>query len=328
MNYKVFFILLLNFSPVIFAQKTSPVNLVHTYSIIAVDSVTGEIGAAVQSHWFSVGSLVIWAEAGVGAVATQSFVNPSYGPRGLELMKSGLSPQQTLDMLLEEDEGREFRQVAIIDAKGNSVAFTGEKCIAAAGHLTGKYYSVQANLMLNDSIWPAMEIEFKKTKGSLAERLVASLEAAQNSGGDIRGKQSAALLVVKGKSSGKIWEDKLIDLRVEDNPNPVKEIKRLLTVHQAYQHMNAGDLAVEKGDEAGALREYGAAESMQPDNLEMKYWHAVALANMGRMEEALPIFKFIFLKDANWKTLTPRLVKPGLLKVTENEMQQILGQTN
>jgi uncharacterized Ntn-hydrolase superfamily protein len=328
MNYKVFFILLLNFSPVIFAQKTSPVNLVHTYSIIAVDSVTGEIGAAVQSHWFSVGSLVIWAEAGVGAIATQSFVNPSYGPRGLELMRSGLSPRQTLDMLLEEDEGREFRQAAFIDTKGNSVAFTGEKCIAAAGHLSGQYYSVQANLMLNDSVWPAMEIAFKKTKGSLAERLVASLEAAQNSGGDIRGKQSAALLVVKGKSSGKIWEERLIDLRVEDNPNPVKEIKRLLTVHQAYQHMNAGDLAVEKGDEAGALREYSTAESMQPDNLEMKYWHAVALANMGKIEEALPIFKFIFLKDANWKILTPRLVKPGLLKVSENEMQQILGQTN
>ena len=328
MNYKVFFILLLNFSPVIFAQKTSPVNLVHTYSIIAVDSATGEIGAAVQSHWFSVGNLVIWADAGVGAVATQSFVNPSYGPRGLELMRSGLSPQQTLDMLLEEDEGREFRQAAFIDTKGNSVAFTGEKCIAAAGHLSGKYYSVQANLMLNDSVWPAMEIAFKNTTGSLAERLVAALEAAQNAGGDIRGKQSAALLVVRGKSSGKIWEDKLIDLRVEDNPNPVKEIKRLLMVHQAYQHMNAGDLAVEKGDEVGALREYGTAESMQPDNLEMKYWHAVALANMGNTKEALPIFRFIFLKDANWKTLTPRLVKPGLLKVSENEMQQILKQTN
>lgn len=328
MNLKIFVLSLFIFNLSAFAQQIPPGNLAHTYSIIAVDSITGEIGAAVQSHWFSVGSLVIWAESGVGAVATQSFVNPSYGPRGLELMRSGLSTRQTLDMLLVEDEGREFRQVALIDAEGNSEAYTGEKCIAAAGHLTGKYYSVQANLMLNESVWPAMETAFNNTRGSLAERLVAALEAAQNAGGDIRGKQSAAILVVRGKSTGKIWEDKLIDLRVEDSPDPVKEIKRLLTVHQAYEHMNAGDLAVEKDDEAGALREYSTAEKMQPDNLEMKYWHAVALANMGKLEDALPIFRYIFLQDSNWKTLTPRLLKPGLLKVSENELEQILDQSN
>ncbi len=327
MKLKIFVLSLFIFNLSAFAQQIPLGNLAHTYSIIAVDSTTGEIGAAVQSHWFSVGSLVIWAEAGVGAVATQSFVNPSYGPRGLELMKSGLSPEQTLDMLLEEDEGRAFRQAALIDVKGNSVAYTGGKCIAAAGHLTGNYYSVQANLMLNESVWPAMENAFKHATGSLAERLVTALEAAQNAGGDIRGKQSAALLLVRGKSTGKIWEDKLIDLRVEDSPDPVKEIKRLLTVHRAYEHMNAGDLAVEKDDEAGALREYSTAEKMQPDNLEMKYWHAVALANMGKLEDALPIFRYIFLKDSNWKTLTPRLLKPGLLKVSQNELQQILDQT-
>jgi uncharacterized Ntn-hydrolase superfamily protein len=328
MNLKILALSLLISGLPVFAQQMPPGNLAHTYSIIAVDSTTGEIGAAVQSHWFSVGSLVIWAEAGVGAVATQSFVNPSYGPRGLALMKSGLSPRQTLDMLLEEDEGREFRQAALIDTRGNSVAYTGEKSIEDAGHLTGKYYSVQANLMLNETVWPAMEKAFKNTKGSLAERLVAALEAAQNAGGDIRGKQSAALLVVRGKSSGKIWEDKLIDLRVEDNPNPVKEIKRLLMVHQAYQYMNAGDLAVEKGDDTGALREYSTAEKMQPDNLEMKYWHAVALANMGKLGDALPMFKYIFLQDSNWKMLTPRLVKPGLLKISESELQRILDQTD
>ncbi|RMF56883.1 MAG: DUF1028 domain-containing protein [Calditrichaeota bacterium] len=317
-------LILLLFCFPLFSQKPAD-PLVHTYSIVAVDSVTGEIGAAVQSHWFSVGSIVIWAEAGVGAVATQSFVNVSFGPRGLELLKSGKTPQETLDMLISEDEGRDFRQLAIIDAKGNAVAYTGKKCIPEAGHLTGKYYSVQANLMLKNTVWKAMEKAFKTTKAPLAERLVAALEAAQKEGGDIRGKQSAALLVVRGTPTGNIWEDRLIDLRVEDHPEPVKEIKRLLRVYRAYEHMNAGDLAVEKGDVDGALREYGAAEEMFPENLEMKYWHAVALVNVGRLEEALPIFKEVFQGDPNWKTLTPRLVPIELLKVSNEELQRILS---
>ena len=299
--------------------------LVHTYSIVAVDSATGEIGAAVQSHWFSVGSIVIWAEAGVGAVATQSFVNVSFGPRGLELLKMGKSPGEAINLLIVEDEGRDFRQLAIIDAKGNAAAYTGKKCIPEAGHVTGKYYSVQANLMMKNTVWAAMEKAFKNTRAPLAERLVAALEAAQAEGGDIRGKQSAALLVVRAKPTGNIWEDRLIDLRVEDHPEPVKEIKRLLKVYRAYEHMNAGDLAVEKGDVDGALREYGAAEEMFPENLEMKYWHAVALANAGRLAEALPIFKEVFAGDPNWKTLTPRLVPIELLNVTPEQLQTILS---
>lgn len=308
------------------SQTFYKIPFAHTYSIVAVDSVTGEIGAAVQSHWFSVGSDVIWAEAGVGAVATQSFINVSFGPRGLQLLKQGKSPEQALKTLLDGDEGRDFRQVAIIDAKGNSVSYTGQKCIPAAGNINKKYYSVQANLMLNDKVWPAMEQAFTITKAPLAERLIAALEAAQNAGGDIRGRQSAAILVVKGKSTGNIWEDRLIDLRVEDNPQPVKELKRLLRVFRAYQHMNAGDLAVEKGDEEGALHEYGAAEEMFPQNLEMKYWHAVSLVNMGKLEEALPLFKEIFQEDTNWKTLTPRLVPIGLLNASEQQIKKILQQ--
>jgi uncharacterized Ntn-hydrolase superfamily protein len=287
--------------------------------------VTGEIGAAVQSHWFSVGSIVIWAEAGVGAVATQSFVNPSFGPRGLALLKEGKSPQQALDMLIASDEGRAFRQVALINAKGNTAAYTGATCIPEAGHINGKYYSVQANLMLKNSVWPAMEKAFKESKGPLAERLVAALEAAQAEGGDIRGKQSAALLVVKGASSGKVWEDRLIDLRVEDHPEPVKEIKRLLRVYRAYDHMNAGDLAVEKGDETGALQEYGAAQEMFPENLEMKYWTAVSLANMKKLDEAIPLFREVFKEDSNWKILTPRLVPIGLLEVSAEDLKRILS---
>lgn len=325
MRRSIFIIVALGLLHIVSAQTFYNAPFAHTYSIVAVDSATGEIGAAVQSHWFSVGSIVIWAEAGVGAVATQSFVNPSFGPRGLELMKAGKSPQEALNILISGDDGRAFRQVALIDAKGNSAAYTGATCIPEAGDLNGKYYSVQANLMLKNSVWPAMEKAFKESKGPLAERLVAALEAAQAEGGDIRGKQSAALLVVKGKSSGKIWEDRLIDLRVEDHLEPVKEIKRLLRLYRAYGYMNAGDLAVEKGDEAGALREYGAAQEMFPGNLEMKYWTAVSLANMKKLDEAIPIFREVFKGDSNWKILTPRLVPIGLLKISGDDLKKIMS---
>ncbi|MEJ2634296.1 MAG: DUF1028 domain-containing protein [Calditrichia bacterium] len=319
-------ILLLTLNYAGFSQTVYADPLAHTYSIVAVDSVTGEIGAAVQSHWFSVGTSFIWAEAGVGAVATQSFVNVSFGPRGLQLMKEGKTPREALDTLLAEDEGRDFRQVALIDARGNSVSYTGKKCIAEAGDVHAPYYSVQANMMLKNTVWPAMEKAFKQTRAPLAERLVAALEAAQAQGGDIRGRQSAALLVVRGKSTGKIWEDRLMDLRVEDNPRPVEELKRLLQVHRAYEHMNAGDLAIEKGDENLARKEYSTAESMEPDNLEMKYWHAVSLVNIGKLDQALPMFKEIFEKDGNWRILTKRLVPVGLIKVDKKQLDKIVSQ--
>jgi uncharacterized Ntn-hydrolase superfamily protein len=327
MPMKLFLVLffILAFSKILNSQTLPAEPLYHTYSIVAVDSVTGEIGAAVQSHWFSLGSIVTWAEAGVGAVATQSFVNPAYGPEGLALMKLGKSPREALEILLQKDEGREFRQVAFIDAGGNTIAYTGGKCIAEAGHRYGKYFSVQANLMLKNTVWSAMEKAFRNTSGPLAERMVTALEAAQAEGGDIRGKQSAALLVVRGKTSGKIWEDRLIDLRIEDHPDPVKEIRRLLTVYRAYEHMNAGDVAVEKGNEELALQEYGAAQKLQPDNLEMKYWQAVSLVNTGKFEMALPVFKEIFTADVNWKTLTPRLIVPGLLVISEEQLQQLMN---
>ena len=326
MTLRLFFVISLSlaFFSALNSQTVLSDRLYHTYSIVAVDSLTGEIGAAVQSHWFSVGSIVTWAEAGVGAVATQSFVNPAYGPEGLALMKQGKSPREALEYLLLKDEGREFRQVAFIDADGNTYAHTGSKCIAEAGHRYGKHFSVQANLMLKNTVWTAMEKAFRATSGPLAERMVAALEAAQAEGGDIRGKQSTALLVVSGKASGKIWEDRLIDLRIEDHPEPVLEIKRLLKVFRAYEHMNAGDLAVEKGDEGLALREYGAAEQLEPGNLEMKYWHAVSLVNIGKFETALPMFREIFTADLNWKTLTPRLIAPGMLMISEDQLQQLM----
>lgn len=300
--------------------------LAHTFSIVARDAETGEMGVAVQSHWFSVGSLVAWGEAGVGVVATQSFVNPSFGQRGLELLKKGMTAQEVVDQLISTDEGRDVRQLAIVDSKGNSASYTGAKCISEAGNIAGDNYSVQANMMLNNTVWGAMSKAFENSKGPLAERLITALEAAQKEGGDIRGKQSACLLVVRGVATGNLWEDRLIDLRVEDNPNPIIEIKRLLKVYRAYEHMNAGDLAVEKNDMNLAMDEYNAAMKMFPENLEMKYWTAVSLANKGEIEKSLPMFKTIFEEDKNWKELTKRLVPVGLLNVDENSLQKILLQ--
>jgi len=290
-----------------------PLRPVHTFSIVARDPATGELGVAVQSHWFSVGSIVAWAEAGVGAVATQSFVDPSYGKNGLDMMRAGKSAPDTLKELLEKDEGREVRQVAMIDAQGRVDAWTGKNDIQSAGHIVGKDFSVQANLMLNDKIWPAMARAFENTKGDLADRMLAALDAAQAAGGDIRGRQSAAIVVVTGKPTGQAWKDRTFDLRVDDSPEPLVELRRLVTLQRAYNHMNAGDLAVEKKDNEGALREYGAAEKLVPNSAEMIYWHAVALVNMGRVDESLPLFRKVFAMDRNWITLTPRLPKSGLL---------------
>ena len=306
-------------------EPPRPTRPVHTFSIVARDPVTGELGVAVQSHWFSVGSIVAWAEAGVGAVATQSFVDPSYGPLGLSLMRTGKSGPDALKSLLAGDDGREVRQVAMIDAQGRVDAWTGKNDIQAAGHHVGKDYSVQANLMLNDKIWPAMAKAFESTKGDLADRMMAALDAAQAAGGDIRGRQSAAIIIVTGKPTGLAWKDRTFDLRVDDSPEPLKELRRLVTLQRAYNHMNAGDLAVEKKDNEGALREYGAAEQLVPDNAEMIYWHAVALVNMGRVDESLPLFKRVFAMDRNWIELTPRLPKSGLLPDDPKLIERIVA---
>lgn len=302
---------------------------VHTYSIVARDPATGQMGVAVQSHWFSVGSLVAWGEAGVGVVATQSFVDPSYGPLGLQLMRAGRTASRALEGLRRADNHPEVRQVAMLDANGNVAAHTGAKCIPMAGHETGKNFSVQANLMLSEQVWPRMAEAFRNADGDLADRMLAALEAAEAAGGDIRGKQSAAILVVAGKSTGQPWNDRLIDLRVDDHTDPLVELHRLLTVHRAYEHMNRGDLAIEDNDQEKALAEYGAAERMFPDNLEMKFWHAVSLVNMGRVEESLPMFRAIFSVDKNWATLLPRLVDVDLLEAdpqTVERIQQLLNQ--
>ena len=315
-------IILISMNP--FSQNIYSDKLAHTYSIVARDSVTGEMGVAVQSHWFSVGSIVSWGEAGVGVVATQSFVNPSFGIKGLELLKSGKSPQEAVDELIAADDGRDVRQLAILDVKGRSASYTGKNCIPEAGSIAKDNYSVQANMMLTDKVWGAMSEAFENSAGPLAERMITALEAAQNAGGDIRGQQSACLLIVKGEATGNPWEDKFIDLRVDDHTEAVKEIKRLLKVYRAYEHMNKGDLAIEKNDMDLAMNEYSTAEEMFPENLEMKFWHAVTLANTGKVNESLPMFTEVFLKDNNWRILFGRLKPSGLLKISDSDVQTIL----
>lgn len=299
--------------------------LAHTFSIVARDPVTGEMGVAVQSHWFSVGTVVSWAEAGVGAVATQSFVNKSFGIRGLSLLKNGLTAQQALDSLLKDDEGREVRQLAIVDHNGNVAVHTGKDCIQYASHIKGNQFSVQANMMLGDQVTNAMAAAFKKNAAKpFAERMLLALDAAQAVGGDIRGQQSAAIIIVPAKSDGKPWDERTVDLRVDDSKEAVKEISRLYKVHMAYEHMNKGDLAVEKNDMATAMNEYNAAMKMFPANLEMQYWTAVTLANNKEMQKAIPVFKKVFAGNKNWKELTRRLPQVKLLTVSDADLKRIL----
>ena len=309
-----------------FRAQTASLRPVHTYSIVARDPASGQLGVAVQSHWFSVGPIVAWAEAGVGAVATQSFVEPAYGPKGLALMREGASALDALASLVKKDEARDVRQVAMIDATGRVDAWTGARAIESAGHQVGQNYSVQANLMASDRVWPAMAEAFERTTGDLADRMLAALDAAQTAGGDIRGRQSAALVVVTGSPTGEPWKDRLFDLRVDDSPEPLAELRRLVVLQRAYAHMNAGDLAVEKQDHEAALREYAAAEALVPDNAEMIYWHAVALVNMERVDESLPLFRRVFAMEPNWATLTPRLPKSGLLPDDPALMTRILAE--
>ncbi|QRO00369.1 DUF1028 domain-containing protein [Archangium violaceum] len=302
-----------------------PKRPVHTYSIVARDPETGELGVAVQSHWFSVGSTVPWAEAGVGAVATQSFVDPTYGKLGLDLMRAGRGAPEALAGLLAADSASQVRQVAMIDAKGKVSAHTGEKCIAAAGHIVGENFSVQANMMEKDTVWPAMAKAFREAKGDLAERMLAALEAAEAQGGDIRGRQSAALIVVSGKSTGRPWADRRFDLRVDDNPLPLKELRRLVTLQRAYNLMNEGDLAVERNETDAALKAYSAAEALAPGNAEMVFWHAVSLVNVGKVDEAVPLLQKTYKMDARWKELLRRLPKAGLIPDDPKLLSKLLG---
>lgn len=295
------------------AQQGSEVRPGHTFSIVARDPATGDLGVAVQSHWFSVGSMVTWAEPGVGAIATQSFVEPSYGPKGLALMRGGMSAPDAMNQLIAADPGAAGRQLGFVDAHGRAASFTGAHDIGYASSHVGDGYATQSNLMANDRVTLAMAVAYEHATGDLADRLMAALDAGQAVGGDIRGCQSAAILVVSGKQSDTPWAEKKLDLRVEDSPAPIAELHRLVTLARAFDEMNRGDAATEQGDLAAAVRHYGAAARAVPDNAEMIYWQAVSLADHGKVDEAMPLFRRAIAADPAWAELTRRLPAAGLL---------------
>ncbi|MDT8341295.1 MAG: DUF1028 domain-containing protein [Longimicrobiales bacterium] len=312
------------------AREVTQRRPVATYSIVAHDPDTGEMGVAVQSHWFSVGAIVPWAEAGVGAVATQSFVEPSYGPLGLALMRMGRSAPEALRALVTTDEGEAVRQVAMVDARGRVAAHTGSRAIVAAGHHVGEGFSTQANLMESPTVWDAMARAFESSTGDLADRLLAALEAAEREGGDIRGRQSAAIVVVSGEATGRPWQDRRFDLRVEDHPDPVAELKRLVVLQRAYNALNEGDGLVTEGDVEGAMRAYARAMELVPDeatNGEAPFWVGITLASIGREPEALPYLRRAQAQDPRWRELVGRLPAAGLLPdgETADRLQRAMG---
>jgi uncharacterized Ntn-hydrolase superfamily protein len=310
-----------------------PLVPIHTYSIVAYDPDARQWGVAVQSHSFGVGRVVPWAEAGVGAVATQAMGETSYGPLGLALMRAGKTASQALEGLVAADPNSAVRQVAMVDAHGNVAVHTGDLCMAEAGHRTGKHYSVQANLMLKDTVWDAMAEAFEESEDDLAGRMMAALEAAEAEGGDIRGKQSAALLVVGSEHTGKPWRSRLFDLRVDDHPGPLPELRRLLDVARAYKYAGeAGEIA--RNEALGverfelARRKYAqAAEYSEAlrGNVELAFWWAAQLASGGQWDEATPLFRTVFAADPVWRELVPRLPKVGRLPDSPEVIERILA---
>jgi uncharacterized Ntn-hydrolase superfamily protein len=314
---------LLFVSPLVAAETLlRPVN---TYSIVARDTETGQLGVAVQSHWFSVGSGVLWAEPGVGAVATQSFTDPNYGPLGLQLMRNGKTSAQSLAALLAADEHADVRQVGMVDADGVVANHTGENSIDEHCEFAGDGYTVQANLMWKPTVCSAMVAAYESAQGDLAERMMLALEAAQGEGGDIRGKQSAAMLVVSNDRSIPAWGGRVIDLRVEDLAEPLIELRRLLKMARAYNFMNEGDAHMTVGAIEQAVVAYAAAEALVPDSHEMIFWHAATLAGAGRVDESLPLFARAFDLWPQWRELIPRLPAAGLLPDDDELIERILS---
>jgi uncharacterized Ntn-hydrolase superfamily protein len=269
---------------------------------------------------------VSWGEAGVGAVATQSVVEPAYGPRGLALMRDGKSAPAALDQLLSDDAQESARQVAMIDRGGRVAVHTGARCIPHAGHAVGDQVSAQANIMERNTVPAAMVRAYSSSSGiSFAERLLAALDAAQAEGGDLRGRQSAALLIVSPRATGNPAEDRPMDLRVEDHPDPLGELRRLLNLRRAYQRVDVGDQLAAAGDVEGSLAEYEAAHRSQPDNLELAFWHGVALAASGREEDAAPILRRAFSAHGGWIELLKRLPAAGLFPDDGELIARLIG---
>jgi uncharacterized Ntn-hydrolase superfamily protein len=274
-----------------------------TYSIVAHDPQTGECGVAVQSHWFSVGSVVTWARAGVGAVATQSLADPAYGPRLLDALAAGEEPQAALQRLVAADEQGRFRQVACVRSDGVIAVHTGDGCIAFAGHQTGEGFSAQANMMAGERVWGAMAEAFEASEGPLRRRLMQALDAAEGAGGDARGRQSAALLVVPAK--GETWDR--FELRVEDHPEPLEELRRLITVREAYDLAEQADEAMGEGRHADAAGFGAQALDLAPDNHELLFWAGLGMAQSGDIDQGTEMVRRAIELQPGWGELIGRL---------------------
>jgi uncharacterized Ntn-hydrolase superfamily protein len=306
------------------SQLTFP--FTHTYSIVARDPESGALGAAVQSHYFSVGLDTIFVEAGIGAIASQAWGEPAHGYRGLDLLDSGLDADATLRALISVDPGAALRQVAMVDRNGSAAAHTGERCIRFAGHHMGEGYSVQANMMLTDRVVPAMGESFESSSGPLEERLMLVLEAAEAAGGDIRGRQSATIRVAEGVVTGRRWDDVRLDLRVEDHAEPLRELRRLLDMHRAYELMRKADVGDASGEADGNDPLYEEAMRLAPGNLEIRFWHAFSVLLAGRHADAARAFAPLFEADPRWAELLRRLPEVGL--ASEQDVTAVLRQTN
>jgi uncharacterized Ntn-hydrolase superfamily protein len=278
-----------------------------TYSIVARDPETGALGVAVQTHWFNVGALVPWAEAGVGAVATQANVDVAYGPRGLELLRRGASAQEALDRLVADDPHAAVRQVAMVDVRGGVAAHTGEACMAHAGHETGADHTAQANMMASPAVWGAMSRAFADATGPLPRRLLDALDAGEAAGGDVRGRQAAAILVVPGH--GEAWA-RTADLRVEDHPEPLAELRRLVLLQEAYLEAGQGDRLTGEGDHAAAAAAYVRAAELAPENTELAFWAGLGLVGSGDEAAGLERLRGVIAAHAGWGDLLARLT-PG-----------------
>lgn len=275
-----------------------------TYSILGRDDQTGELGVAVQSHWFSVGAIVPWGAPGVGIVATQANAEVSYGPRALERLAAGLTPRETLDQLLAEDPQSSTRQVAVMDARGRAAVHTGSECIPFAGHVIADGACAQANIMASGAVWPAMLEAFHSSSGALADRLLAALDAAEREGGDLRGRQSAALLVVGPR--GPRFEAQA-SLRVDDHPEPLRELRRLLDLHVAYRLAGRADELVGEGEHEQAAHLFHQASQLAPDNHELRFWAGLGAAQSGDLELALAEVRAAIQAHPPWRELLGRV---------------------
>ena len=297
--------------------------LVPTFSIVAHDPSTGDLGVAVQSRYFSVGAVVPWAEAGVGAVATQSFVNVSYGPRGLQLVKEGLTVKEVIEKLTGEDEGKEFRQLGIVDAKGNAAAYTGAKCLEWAGSKVGKYYSTQGNILTGEEVVKKMAEEFESTSGDLASRLVATLEAGERAGGDARGRQSAALLVVRKNAGRGGYGDRFIELRVEDNSDPIAELKRLLKIHRVYYLIDEAELKFTQGNSEDAISSINEALRIRPDSDDAYIDLGLIYLKLRKEDKAVKAFKKALIINPKMAAVVKQLPKLGVDGIPENLLKRL-----